>query len=487
MGGVHRMKKIISIFLVAIMALGMCACSKDTATDGDIPTLVWYVPGETQTDQQAVIEAMNEILVEKIGAKIDLRFISGGAFEEKMRMMMAAREEFDLCFTGYNNKYDKAVKNGALYDITELLEGSVLYEQLDQKCFDVAYVDGKIYGVPNQQIFALPMCLVVRKDLAEKYNLDMSNFTKTEDIEPFLETIKKNEPDYIPFSAYHRLNSYWSIDDEKYASYGNIEIKEVGENDWEAIKPDFSKENNNTYKKSKLMNDWYKKGYIRADVDTALDDSADLATGRYAVTIANYKPGVEAEQKTSVNGDVVVKVIGPCYFQIDYPLATMISVSATTKHPEKCVEFIELINTDVELYNMLCYGLEGKHYNKTGENRIEFIPDSGYEPNACWKFGNNFNAWLLPEQGDDIHDQAREINATAKMLGIPGFTFDGTKVKMEITQIATVTDKYKGLQFGSTDPDAVWDKYVAEMEQAGIYECYDEVVRQIDEFEKTLK
>ena len=481
------MKRIISVLLVLVMALGMCACSKDTGKDGEIPTLVWYVPGETQADQQVVFDAMNEILVEKLGAKIEVRFISDGSFKEKMRMMMAAREEFDLCFTGYNNPYKDAVENGALYDITDLIEGSALYEQLDQKCFDVAEVDGRIYGIPNQQIFALPHMVVVRKDLAEKYNLDWSNFTKTKDIEPFLQTIKENEPDYIPFSAYHKLNGIWSVDDERYQAYANIDIKEVGENDWEAIKPDYTKENNIGYKKMKVMSDWYKKGYIRADVDTVEDDLAEMAAGKYAVTIDSFKPGVESEIKTKLNSEVVTKIVGPTYFSIDFPLATMISVSATTKHPELAVKFIELINTDVELYNILCYGIEGKHFNKLGENRIELIDDSGYQPNACWKFGNNFNAWLTPLQPDDCHEQSRAINASAKTLGIPGFTFDNDKVKMEVTQIAIVSDKYLGLQIGSIDPDVVWDKYVSEMEKAGIYKCYEEVKRQIDEFEKTLK
>ena len=47
------------------MALGMCACSKDTAKDGEVPTLVWYVSGETQPDQKEVLDAFNEKLVEK--------------------------------------------------------------------------------------------------------------------------------------------------------------------------------------------------------------------------------------------------------------------------------------------------------------------------------------------------------------------------------------------------------------------------------------
>ena len=481
------MKRLVSILLVVLMVVGVCACSKDTAQEGDIPTLVWYVTGESQPDQKMVMDAANEILVEKIGAKLEMRYISDGSYLEKMRMIMAAREEFDLCFTGYNNPYGDAVLNGALYDITDLLEGSVLYDELDPKCFEVAQVEGKIYGIPNQQIFALPNCLVVRKDLAEKYNLDMSNFTKTEDIEPFLKLIKENEPDYIPFSSYFGTDAIWSVDDVEYHSLSYIDIEEVGENDWKALKPDYNKETNIEYKKMKLLNDWYKKGYIRADVDTVHDETAELAAGKYAVSIEGYKPGVESELKTRYNGEVVTKVIGPCYFNIEFPLATMISVSATTKHPELCVKLIEMLNTDVEFYNLICYGLEGKHYTKVGENRIEFIEGSGYQPNACWKFGNNFNAWLTPSQPDDCHEQSRAINASAKTLGIPGFTLDDSKIKMEKTQLATISDKYRALVYGSLDPDTVWEQYMAEKKRAGIEKCYEEVNRQIEEFEKTLK
>lgn len=235
------------------------------------------------------------------------------------------------------------------------------------------------------------------------------------------------------------------------------------------------------------MSDWYKKGYIRKDVDTVQNEVAEMAAGKYAVTISAYKPGVESELKTQLNGDVVIKVIGPTVYTIDFPLSTMISVSATTKHPEKCVKVIEALNSDTEIYNTLCYGVEGKHYKKLSENRIEIIPDSGYEPNACWKFGNNFNAWLTPEQPDDCHEQSKKINESAKIIGIPGFVFNDKNVKMELTQIKTVDSKYMGIYLGSADLDSVWDTYVSEYEKAGIRKVYEEVEKQINEFEKTIK
>lgn len=479
------MKKIITLLLAGIMTASICGCSKNEAGDGGIPTITWYVPGETQSDQATVMEVVNKLLSEKAGAKIDMKYVSDGSFEEKMRMIMAAREKFDLCFTGYNNKYTTAVENGALYDITKLLEKTNIRETVGDTILDIARVDGKIYGVPNQQIFALPQCLVVRKELADKYKLDMSNFTKTTDIEPFLEIIKQKEPDYIPFSAYHKLNSFWSIDEDRYYDIKGINIDEAEENNWEAIDPQKTLETR--HERAKIMSDWYKKGYIRKDVDTVQNEVAEMAAGKYAVTISAYKPGVESELKTQLNGDVVIKVIGPTVYTIDFPLSTMISVSATTKHPEKCVKVIEVLNSDTEIYNTLCYGVEGKHYKKLSENRIEIIPDSGYEPNACWKFGNNFNAWLTPEQPDDCHEQSKKINESAKIIGIPGFVFNDENVKMELTQIKTVDSKYMGIYLGSADLDSVWDTYVSEYEKAGIRKVYEEVEKQINEFEKTIK
>ena len=37
------------------------------------------------------------------------------------------------------------------------------------------------------------------------------------------------------------------------------------------------------------------------------------------------------------------------------------AVNAQTKHPEKAVEFLNLVNTDEYLRNLLNYGIEGEH------------------------------------------------------------------------------------------------------------------------------
>ena len=52
--------------------------------------------------------------------------------------------------------------------------------------WDAARVSGVIYGVINQQIFPKPWGVHPRKDLAEKYGLDLDSVTKWEDMEGWL-------------------------------------------------------------------------------------------------------------------------------------------------------------------------------------------------------------------------------------------------------------------------------------------------------------
>ena len=115
------MKKLMSILLVFVMIAGLCACSAKN-DNGEIPTLKWLLPAESQADLQSVQDALNEIIEEKVGVRVELQFISPGAFNEKMRMKMASNEAFDICFAGWVNKYATAVSNGGLMDITDYMQ-----------------------------------------------------------------------------------------------------------------------------------------------------------------------------------------------------------------------------------------------------------------------------------------------------------------------------------------------------------------------------
>lgn len=51
---------------------------------------------------------------------------------------------------------------------------------------------------------------------------------------------------------------------------------------------------------------------------------------------------------------------------------------------------------------MLCFGIEGEHYTKVADNRIETVENSKYFPNTAWMFGNVFHSYYVQGQEDGV-------------------------------------------------------------------------------------
>jgi hypothetical protein len=50
-------------------------------------------------------------------------------------------------------------------------------------------------------------------------------------------------------------------------------------------------------------------------------------------------------------------------FTLSVTANSLTAIPATCKNPERAMMLIEAINTNVELFNLLCYGIEGTHWN----------------------------------------------------------------------------------------------------------------------------
>lgn len=474
-------RRILALLMaLCVMVACFAGCSKK-ADDG-VPTLVWYVPGDAQPRMAEVIEKINEITVAKIGAKVDLRFIDTSSYQERMNMNMASHDTYDLCFTGYINKYADAVNNEALYCISDIIDKApALKESIPDYVWEGAKINGKVYAIPNQQIFASSICVVMLKEYVDKYDLDISNITKVEDIEPLLEVIKQNEPQLYPFRTNYGLSSFRSMDDKPF--WGDVQgIYYAFENEDGSVTYDKKFSEEKALKNARTLHDWYKKGYIRKDVATVVNDNQDLLAGKYFSWLAVHKPGVEGEIKNSSNYEVVTAVIQEP--KLSNVTSTMIGINKFSKNPELALKLIELLNTDKEFYNLVCFGIEGVDYNKVGENRIETVSNSGYSPNASWKFGNQFNAYLVEGQEDDVWIETKALNDNSVVSPLIGFALDKTEIVGELTQIETVMTKYNNITNGSVNPDTVFDDFLAELKKAGIDKVISESEKQFKEFLK---
>ena len=184
--------------------------------------------------------------------------------------------------------------------------------------------------------------------------------------------------------------------------------------------------------------------------------------------------------------EYVSKEVIPGIMSYNTATATMLGVPLQSKNPEKAVEFINLLHTDKDLYNLVVFGVEGVNYKKISDERVEKIENSGYDMKAQgWKFGNQFNQYLTPELPDGIWEKTKEINDNAERSEILGFFLDDSMITTEISQCTKVRQEYsKRISAGVEDPAEYYDEYLDKLKKAGIYTIRDEVQRQIDEFKK---
>ena len=157
MKGRNNMKKFLSLLLCALMVFSLAACGGKNSDE--VTTLKWLVFGASQPDLPKVMEKVNAIIEPEIGVKLEMQFIESGAYAERLRMNMASQGDFDLCYVN-GSMYNDGVSKGGLMDILPIMKKmkSPLLEKIPDYVWDAATVDGSIYAVPNEQIFACKHC-----------------------------------------------------------------------------------------------------------------------------------------------------------------------------------------------------------------------------------------------------------------------------------------------------------------------------------------
>lgn len=477
-----KLTKIVALILGASMTLSLAGCGEKKTSNDGIKTLIWLVPGASKEDMGIVLEKLNEIAVEKVGAKLDVQWIDDGAYQEKLNTYMATSKKYDIAFAGYNNPLDKAAEKGGILALDELLEKvPALKDSLPDYAWDLVKFDGKIYGIPNYQVLAGANCINVENGILNDIGgFDPHSYTKLDEIEPYLEAAKKYIEEkglkgVYPFAPLRNSSMplvFGYCDD--YEKFDNILFKQNSDGKWEGTlmyeTPEFKKGVDKLY-------DWYQKGYIRSDI-VSLDSDT---TSKYAVSLATYKPGIEVLYK---NQDIDVT----CQL-IEKPTITgcgaLTVIGKDCQDPELAIKMIELVNTDKEFYNLLTLGIEGVHYEKVDDNTFRYITtgnDNKYWVNGGWRFGNQFNEYVKEGDEPDVWEQTIAYNNSAKVSAFAGFSVDTTPIRTELTQMETVLKSYSFVGVGAANPADYYEEFLQKLEAAGAEKVVAEYEKQINEF-----
>lgn len=467
----------------------------EEAQPAELPpvTITYTYGGNVFKDVDMVSEALSAIARKKINANIKLKPIDWGAFDEKMKLAFAAGEECDIVFVApWINNYIQNVANGNIIPLDELLPRYApgLWKSMPEASWDAARVGGKIYGVLNQQIWVKPFGFVVRKDLADKYGLDVNAIQKYEDLEPFIKAVKEGEPDITPLTSARN----WMFETAGFDPIVSQETPVVIRYDDKDLKV-FNAAATPEFKASvDLARKWYLAGYAPKDKIERADSEAMWRAGQFAMSMTSVvKPGGDIEARERFGQEVYQKSVTQPFLTTAGSSATMNAICRTSKNPERAMMVLELLNTDVEFYNLISKGIEGRHWEWADKENKVIKPgpnNADYNPNTDWEFGNQFNAYYIdPEQAKQkVWEATYKLNNDSPPSAALGFNFNPEPVKTELANIsAVVKELSEPLTSGMVDPETALPEYLKRLDEAGLQTVIEETQKQLNEWAQSRK
>ncbi|WP_152392778.1 ABC transporter substrate-binding protein [Paenibacillus guangzhouensis] len=492
-------KSISMLCILTLMMTALAACGggtkTETTTEGtskttetpkettnkEVPTLVWWtIGGQVPNNFSKAIDAMNAYTAEKIGVKIDIKVASWGEWDTKINTIVNTGEPFDIMFTN-SGKYSKQVAMGAFADLTDIVQSETpeLYKFIPQKVWEGTKIGGKYYSVPTYKDSSLTQYWVYDDKYVQKYNIDINSIKTLQDLDKPLHAIKAGEGKSfypLPMTQSEGLNGFFNDYDDLTLGFAPIGVKAD-----DASRTVVSVlEQPDVMANLKLLHQWYQDGIINPDAPTKTENQK----GR-PFFAAQAFPG--AEVSWQINDAVqkydMVQHYGPIYTTSTIQ-GSLNAISANSKYKKEALKYLELVNTDPKLRNMLAFGELGVDYsNVDGEKVIERTSDTW--PLAAYTQGTFFNMAVTKGAPVDQWDQVKKLNDAATSSTILGFALDIGNLQTEVANCQAVWDKYKyELITGASDPEKMIPKITAELKSAGMDTIMKTAQEQINNYFK---
>jgi putative aldouronate transport system substrate-binding protein len=449
-------------------------------------TMAYPIFGATPTDIDLVVDEINKITQAEINTTVTLLPISIGSYYQQMNLMSSSGEKLDLMFTfGNSGLYSTDAMSGKLLPLDDLLAqyGQGILEAVGAEYMESARIGGQIYGVPTLHSFAQQPGILMRKDIVEKYNIDVSSIKTIYDLDPVFKIVKENEPGMVPIAfglsnAMTFLRNYDKLGD----GYGVLPGFDNG------LKIVNWYETEEYAELLNLMYAWFKAGYVNKDAATTQAATSDLVKADAAFSyITMLKPEIKAGEERAIGKELV-----EVYFSDFEPYATTTDVvvgvwgvAQQSDDPERAMMFLDMLYTNKELTNLFYWGIEGKHYVKVSDNVIQY-PDGidsttvGYAGNGM-VIGNPFIAYTFEGDDPNLSQTIQKWNEAAKKSAALGFTFNSVDVQNEMTAISNVLQQYQRvLETGSVDPKQLLPEFISQLKAAGIDRVIEQKQAQLD-------
>ena len=502
-----KFKRNICLALAVLLTVSLLAScgSKVSNSPGKPVTLTWVMSGSEQSDAKMVWEKFNEELNKKEGFenyKIDFKLIPFSDFGQKFMLMQTSGEKMDIVST-YNAGLGERARDGTYLDLTDMMEEFApdILKEIPEWALDLCKVDGRQFAITNyQQMSEAKYGTALQADEADKY-FDFDALKKAQASSPklnqaiydvyedYLDKLKANGELHLgmyPGTTWMMMKGYDYV----------VNYLWVFEREGDDVKVEHIMETDTYQLMMKNADKFFKKGFIRKDVLSAdLGKEKGLPNG-YDIWQEMCFKG--AEDSHSLQYGMDVRLVEP---EKDFYISNKASaggnaILAATEFPEEALKFLNLMNTEQgkDLYRLLVYGIEGKHYNMVEGSDIRIEPigyvgnpgaaDAPYGLNK-WIVGNCALAFEAPTEPEGWLDYVfNDWNVNAKPSKIAGFVLDTESVDVEFSQIRAVTSEYRDVLVSGAleDYQATYKEAMKKLEIAGLSKVKAEIQKQVDEF-----
>jgi len=316
-------------------------------------TVTLCFPGSAPYNITDVITEIEKETEAQLNMNLDYQWLPIIGFSDKIEEKLDSGEDIDaIASFGHNIKM--LYEDNRLMDIKKLLYdyGPKLAANYKKQEVDTFSDKDFLYALPSKMPFTDKVCVVVKKDLVKKYNID--TIKTWDDFDRYLSIVKKNEPEFYPFGLSGTFRGMFL----EASGYVNLDSGFV----YDRYDPDMKLiqwERTNAFKESLYrFKSWIDKGYLTDPYFMSSDlNKVPAYTDYMSWTLVN-------NYSVSYTDDFIVFPINPEQIGSLKPpiLNSAIAFNKYSRNPERTMMFLNWIYSKQDNFDLFLYGIKDKNY-----------------------------------------------------------------------------------------------------------------------------
>jgi len=487
------MKKIVALVLAIIMMMSVMSFSMAETAEKTVLRVAYMITQNPAEDHKLIEEAINKLMEAKgLNFTVELICVDYPSWGTQTQLMFSDGS-VDLINLHGSANLSSLVDSESIAPLDDLIAeyGQGIVDTLGGY-LQATKVNGKIYGTPNLAAFSQACSFIMNKDMGDEAGVNYDAITDVATLTEELKKIKEKFPDNAAITTgkgacYYQPNCYDKIGGGLYAS----------------LKMDPEKKNTtvvNFFATDDFKNDmsfakqWAEGNFFRKDAINAQE--------------ANFAPMGAGTAFGGFYGSASPEILCGTFSQLfsfnvcAVALEPNTWVTTSNMHnniwvipelSEKKVEAMQFLNElyiNADLENVVCNGIEGVHYRVTEDGNADYMTADDSILTIGWPSGAMANFWpnmmisypWAPAPANQYESWLATNDHAVPSVAL-GFVFDSTEVVDQIVACDNVVEKYYyAIMLNVGDPDEMLNRFLAELDAAGVNDIIEEAQKQLDDW-----